>query len=75
MPLKSVAKIELGLGPGQKGLMGKKAREDCAFNIVGQHQETIAYVTSRRTRNDGQALSALLDTYLNHRKYCQDLHA
>ena len=72
MPLKSVAKIELGLGPGhKKRLMGKKAREDCAFNIVGQHQETISLTCNQPTDTERwvEALSALLDTYLNRRKW------
>ena len=72
MPLNSVAKIELGLGPGnKKRLMGKKAREDCAFNIVGQHQETISLTCNQPTDTERwvEALSALLDTYLNHRKW------
>jgi hypothetical protein len=72
MPLKSVAHIEMGLGKGhKKRMMGKKAREDCAFNIIGQHQEVISLTCSQPADTERwvKALQALLDTYLNHRKW------
>jgi hypothetical protein len=72
MPLKSVAHVEMGLGKGhKKRMMGKKAREDCAFNIVGQHQEVISLTCSQPSDTERwvTALQKLLDVYLNHRKW------
>ena len=72
MPLKSVAHVEMGLGKGhKKRMMGKKAREDCAFNIVGQHSEVISLTCSQPSDTERwvTALQKLLDVYLNHRKW------
>merc|ERR1712167_150791 len=72
MPLKSVAAVEMGLGKGhKKKYFGKKAREDCAFNIVGAHQEVISLTCSQPSDTERWvgALTALLDTYLHHRKW------
>jgi hypothetical protein len=72
MPLKSVKHIEKGLGKGhKKKMLGKKAKEECAFNIIGMHDEVISLCTNvpGDAKRWVEAMDTLLDVYKNHRKW------
>jgi len=72
MPLKSVKSIEKGLGKGhKKKMLGKKADEKCAFNIIGMHDEVISLCTNAGgdAKRWVAALETLIDTFKNHRKW------
>jgi hypothetical protein len=73
MPLKSVKSIEKGLGKGhkKKKMLGKKADEKCAFNIIGMHDEVISLCTNNGgdAKHWVEALETLVDTFKNHRKW------
>jgi hypothetical protein len=72
MPLKSIKAIEKGLGKGhKKKMLGKKAKEELAFNIIGMHDEVISLCTnaSGDCKRWVEALNSLLDVFKNHRKW------
>eukprot|EP00935_MAST-01C_sp_MAST-1C-sp1_P000906 g906.t1 len=72
MPLKSVKTIEKGLGKGhKKRMLGKKANDELAFNIIGVHDEVISLCTNSKgdCKRWVASLETLIDVYKNHRKW------
>lgn len=72
MPLKAVKTIEKGLGKGHtKRMLGKKANEELAFNIIGVHGEVISLCTISKgdCKRWVASLEKLIDVYKNHRNW------